>query len=119
MFFESHIGEIASLAVAFCWTMSALYFEKAGHTVGSLTVNLIRLFLALIFLGVALMATGNSFIPTDATAESWFWLAISGVVGFFIGDLLLFQSYVVIGSRTSQLVMSLAPMLTAIIGWVF
>ena len=119
MFFESHIGEIASLAVAFCWTMSALYFEKAGHTVGSLTVNLIRLFLALIFLGVALMATGNSFIPTDATFESWFWLAISGVVGFFIGDLLLFQSYVVIGSRTSQLVMSLAPMLTAIIGWVF
>ena len=119
MFFESHIGEIASLAVTFCWTMSALYFEKAGHTVGSLTVNLIRLFLALIFLGVALMATGNSFIPTDATFESWFWLAISGVVGFFIGDLLLFQSYVVIGSRTSQLVMSLAPMLTAIIGWFF
>ena len=74
MLFESHIGEIASLAVAFCWTMSALYFEKAGHTVGSLTVNLIRLFLALIFLGIALMLTGNSFIPTDATAESWFWL---------------------------------------------
>ncbi|MFA6361010.1 MAG: DMT family transporter, partial [Dysgonamonadaceae bacterium] len=55
----------------------------------------------------------------DATSYNWFWLGLSGVVGFFIGDLLLFQSYVVIGSRTSQLVMSLAPMLTAVIGWFF
>ena len=119
MFFQSHIGEIASLGVAVCWTMSALYFEKAGHKVGSLSVNIIRIFLAVIFLGITLVLTGNSFFPTDATFENWFWLGLSGVVGFFIGDLLLFQSYVVIGSRTSQLVMSLAPMLTAIIGWFF
>ena len=119
MFFQSHIGEIASLGVAVCWTMSALYFEKAGQKVGSLSVNIIRIFLAVIFLGITLVLTGNSFFPTDATFENWFWLGLSGVVGFFIGDLLLFQSYVVIGSRTSQLVMSLAPMLTAIIGWFF
>ena len=119
MFIQSHIGEIASLGVAVCWTMSALYFEKAGHKVGSLSVNLIRIFLAVIFLGITLLFTKGSFFPTDATFENWFWLGLSGVVGFFIGDLLLFQSYVVIGSRTSQLVMSLAPMLTAVIGWFF
>jgi len=119
MFFQSHIGEIASLGVAVCWTMSALYFEKAGHKVGSLSVNLIRIFLAVIFLGITLLFTQGYFFPTDATFENWFWLGLSGVVGFFIGDLLLFQSYIVIGSRTSQLVMSLAPMLTAVIGWFF
>ncbi|MDD2475244.1 MAG: DMT family transporter [Dysgonamonadaceae bacterium] len=119
MFFQSHIGEIASLGVAVCWTMSALYFEKAGHKVGSLSVNLIRIFLAVIFLGITLLFTQGNFFPTDATFENWFWLGLSGVVGFFIGDLLLFQSYIVIGSRTSQLVMSLAPMLTAVIGWFF
>ena len=119
MFLQSHIGEIASLGVAVCWTMSALYFEKAGHKVGSVSVNLIRIFLAVVFLGITLLFTQGSFFPTDATFENWFWLGLSGVVGFFIGDLLLFQSYVVIGSRTSQLVMSLAPMLTAVIGWFF
>ena len=119
MFIQSHIGEIASVAVAFCWTLSALFFEKAGRKVGSLSVNIIRIFLAVIFLGITLVLTGNSFFPTDATAENWFWLGLSGVVGFFIGDLLLFQSYIIIGSRTSQLVMSLAPMLTAVIGWFF
>lgn len=119
MLFHSHIGEIASLGVAVCWTFSALYFEKAGHKVGSLSVNVIRIFLAVIFLGITLLFTQGSFFPTGATFENWFWLGLSGVIGFFIGDLLLFQSYVVIGSRTSQLVMSLAPMLTAVIGWFF
>ncbi len=119
MLFQSHIGEIAALAVAFCWTGSALFFEKAGHRVGSLSVNIIRIFLAVIFLGITLLFTQGSFFPIGATFENWFWLGLSGVIGFFIGDLLLFQSYVIIGSRTSQLVMSLAPMLTAIIGWFF
>lgn len=117
--FQSHIGEVASLGVAVCWTFSALYFEKAGHKVGSLSVNVIRIFLAVVFLGITLLFTQGSFFPIGATFENWFWLGLSGVIGFFIGDLLLFQSYVVIGSRTSQLVLSLAPMLTAVIGWFF
>ena len=40
-------------------------------------------------------------------------------VGFYLGDMLLFQSYMVIGSRTAALIMSFAPMLTAVIGWFF
>ena len=48
----SHTGEIAGLMVALCWTMSALFFEKAGHKIGSLTVNVIRLSLAVVFLGI-------------------------------------------------------------------
>ncbi|MFA7040618.1 MAG: DMT family transporter, partial [Proteiniphilum sp.] len=59
------------------------------------------------------------FFPMDATAYNWLWLGLSGIVGFFLGDLFLFKSYILIGSRTSQLVMSLAPMITAVIGWFF
>ncbi|HLP05689.1 MAG TPA: DMT family transporter, partial [Paludibacter sp.] len=55
----------------------------------------------------------------DATGYQWFWLGLSGFIGFFLGDMLLFQSYMVIGSRTAALIMSLAPMITAIIGWFF
>ena len=55
----------------------------------------------------------------DATPYNWLWLGLSGIVGFFLGDLFLFKSYTIIGSRTSQLIMSLAPMITAIIGWFF
>jgi drug/metabolite transporter (DMT)-like permease len=117
--FQSHIGEIAGLGVALCWTMSALFFEKAGYKIGSLSVNFIRLFLAIIFLGITTYFTRGIFFPSDATTHQWFWLGLSGFIGFFLGDLFLFQSYMVIGSRTAALIMSFAPMLTAIIGWFF
>ncbi|OJV33631.1 MAG: hypothetical protein BGO33_12675 [Bacteroidia bacterium 43-41] len=117
--FQSHIGEIASLLTAVCWTLSALFFQKAGAKVGSLSVNIIRIFLGILFLGMTTFFTRGMFFPMDATPYNWFWLGLSGVVGFFLGDLFLFKSYTIIGSRTSQLIMSLAPMITAIIGWLF
>lgn len=117
---NTHSGEYAALGVSACWTVSALFFEKAGVKMGSsLSVNIVRLFLAIIFLGITTLFTRGMFFPADASADNWFWLAISGVVGFYLGDLCLFKSYSVIGSRTAALIMSLAPMLTAIIGWFF
>ena len=116
---QSHVGEIASLLTAVCWTLSAIYFERAGRRVGSLSVNIIRIFLGVVFLGLTTLITRGMFFPLDATAYNWLWLGISGIVGFFFGDLFLFKSYTIIGSRTSQLVMSLAPMITAVIGWFF
>lgn len=114
-----YIGEIAALVVALCWTLSALFFEKAGRRIGSLSVNIIRLVWAFIFLGITLLITKGSFLPQGASPEQWFWLGISGVVGLFLGDLLLFKSYLIIGSRTSTLIMSSVPMITATIGWIF
>ncbi|MHB9055808.1 MAG: DMT family transporter [Paludibacteraceae bacterium] len=118
-YFQSHIGEIAALLVSFSWTGSALFFEKAGKHIGSLQVNIIRLFLAIFFLGITTLFTRGLFFPIDATAFNWMWLALSGIVGFFIGDLALFKSYSVIGARTASLIMSLHPMITAVIGWIF
>jgi len=109
--FQSHIGEIAGIGVSVCWTMSALFFEKAGSKMGSLSVNFIRLFMAIIFLGITTFFSRGIFFPSDATAYQWFWLGLSGVVGFYLGDLFLFKSYSVIGSRTAALIMSLAPCL--------
>ena len=117
--FQSHIGEFAGLGVSVCWTLSALFFEKASIKIGSLSVNFIRLLIAIVFLGITTYFTRGMFFPTDASPYQWFWLGLSGFIGFFIGDMLLFKSYMVIGSRTSALIMSLAPMLTAVIGWFF
>ncbi len=113
----SHIGEMAALVTAFFWTVTAIVFEIAGKKVGSLSVNLIRLVIAFIFLtGYNFIVRGLPF-PVDATAMQWFWLSISGLVGFVLGDLFLFQAYVVIGARISMLIMALAPFVAAVIGW--
>lgn len=115
----AHIGEIAGLGVSVCWTLSALFFEKAGSRIGSLPVNFIRLLMAILFLGLTTLFTKGIFFPSDATGYQWFWLGLSGFIGFYLGDLLLFKSYMIIGSRTAALIMSFSPMLTALIGWFF
>ena len=114
-----HIGEISAVGVAVCWTLSALFFEKAGSKIGSLAVNVIRLITAVLLLGFGALITRGLFFPTDATPYQWFWLSLSGFVGFFLGDLFLFHSYSIIGSRMAQLVMTLSPPITAFTGFLF
>lgn len=113
----SRIGEIAALATACCWTISATSFEIAGKKVGSLSVNYIRLVIGFIFISVYSYLTRGMFFPIDATASNWIWLTISGLIGFFIGDLFLFQSYLEVGSRISMLIMAASPPITAILGF--
>lgn len=114
---EVRIGEIAALFTAFCWTVTALSFESASRKVGSVAVNIIRLAMAFVLLGIFSWIRRGLFIPFDADAFTWFWLALSGLVGFVLGDLFLFKAFTVIGSRMSMLVMTLVPPMTALIGW--
>jgi len=114
---ESRIGELAALGTACCWTVSALAFEAAGKRAGSLPINLIRLWMALALLAVASQASRGMPLPCDATPHMWWWLSLSGIVGFVIGDLCLFRAFVVIGARVSMLVMASVPLLTAVSGW--
>lgn len=116
--FQSHPGEFAALLTAVFWTITALAFESASRKVGSLSTNLIRLFMAFIFIGVYGLFMRGSFLPLGATAHNWIWLSLSGLVGFVLGDLFLFQAYVVVGARVSMLIMSLTPPITAFIGWI-
>ncbi len=110
-------GEFAALLTAFFWTITALAFESASKKVGSLSVNLIRLVVAFILLGIYSWIVRGMFFPTDAAPHNWIWLSLSGLVGFVLGDLFLFRAYVVVGARISMLIMALAPPIAAIIGW--
>lgn len=113
----AHLGELAALGAALCWAMSSLAFTRAGRRLGTLPLNLIRLVLAL---GFAALVRGLLYgrpLPTDAGAEQWLWLGLSGLVGYFFGDLCQFRAFVEIGPRLTLLLMALAPPLTALIGF--
>ncbi|MCT4591286.1 MAG: DMT family transporter [Carboxylicivirga sp.] len=116
-FINTHLGELAALVTAVCWTFTSLSFESAGKKVGSMSVNIIRLVMAIGLLGTLQYFRFGYFFPEGADAYQWFWLSVSGLVGFVIGDLLLFQAFVVVGARISMLVMSLSPPLAALFGW--
>lgn len=113
----AYLGEIISLVVAVSWTATALFADEASHRLGSLTVNVIRLVLGSVFLGLILWFTIGAPFPRFADGSTWFWLALSALVGYLFGDFCLFNSYLVIGARFGQLFMTLAPPMAAIAGW--
>ncbi len=115
--FSSHYGEFAALLTAIFWTITALAFERATKTVGSIAVNIIRLVLGFLFLSLLTYIQRGLFLPIDASADAWFWLMLSGFVGLMMGDLFLFSSYPIIGARIAMLMMTLAPPIAAILGF--
>jgi drug/metabolite transporter (DMT)-like permease len=112
-FFNHHIGEFAALLTAFFWTVTSLSFESASHKIGSIAVNILRLIIGFVFLSVFTLIRRGLIFPVDASVENWLWLSLSGLVGFVFGDLFLFKSYTMIGSRFSMLIMTLVPPITA------
>jgi drug/metabolite transporter (DMT)-like permease len=111
------VGEIISLVVAVSWTVTALFAEVGSKRLGSLQMNVIRMVLSLLMLGTTLWWFTGSPVPLYADRKAWFWLSLSGFVGYLLGDYCLFNSYIWIGSRFGQLFMTLAPPTAALFGW--
>lgn len=112
-----YLGEIISLGVALSWTVAALASEIGSRSLGVFVMNVWRMAIALILSALLLWWTLGKPYPVYASEDTWMWLLASGVVGYFLGDWCLFNSYLTIGSRYGQLFMTLAPMFTALFAW--
>ena len=112
-----HTGELAALGTAICWTVTVTAFEVAAKRIGSIPVNVIRLMQGLVMLALFTLVTRGMIVPLDAPARVWFWLSLSGVIGFVVGDIFLFRAFVLIGSRITMLLFALVPPITALMGW--
>ena len=112
-----YFGEIIALVVAFSWTATALFADIASHRIGAVPLNLLRMAMSLVFLAALLWIWTGAPFPLHVDGKAWFWLALSGLVGYVFGDYCLFNSYIVFGSRYGQLFMTLAPPVAGIAGW--
>ena len=116
---DVYTGEIAALGTALCWSFGSCCFTFSSRRIGHNYVNQLRLTLALVLLTVAHFFIYGRLFPANLTGHHWFWLGISGFIGFVIGDRMLFKSFVLIGPRLGMLLMSTVPIFSAIIAWVF
>ena len=115
---KSHPGELAALATAVFWTITALAFTSAGKRIGSLAVNFWRLIVGLTLLTIYIVITGEPIVPIDADAHAWIWLSLSGILGIFLGDLFLFKAFTLTGPRVALLIMSISPIIAALLSWI-
>ncbi len=112
-----HWGELAALATAVCWSLTAVFFSYSGRLIGSDVVNRSRLIFALFFLSLSHLIVEGTLFPWDAEPFRWFWFAISAILGLVLGDTFLFKAYVLIGPRIAMLLMSTVPIYSTIFGW--
>jgi drug/metabolite transporter (DMT)-like permease len=114
-----YIGEIAALGTSLCWTLTSIFFTISGRRVGAVIVNRVRLVMAVVLLAITHFLTQGQWLPIQAGLDRWFWLGLSGVIGLALGDGFLFHAFVLIGPRRSTLLMSLVPIISAVIAWLF
>jgi drug/metabolite transporter (DMT)-like permease len=112
-------GEFIALSTVLCWTISVQFFGAAAKAVGSTAVNIIRLGVALILFSTFLFLRDGMLLPVHFPAHAWLYLSLSGVIGFFIGDIFLFKALVELGPRLAMLLHSMAAPTAALIGWFF
>ena len=92
----TYLGELISIGVAFSWTATALLSEYGSKRLGNLTLNVLRMALALLFAMVLFGVMTGSILPPGASAKAAGWMLLSGLVGYVIGDFCLFQCYIII-----------------------
>ncbi len=113
------MGEIAALTTAILWAFTATFFSIAGRHIGSRWVNLFRLLLASVYLLIAHKLVYGNFLPDFSQKHAWVYLAVSGIIGLALGDSLLFQSFLDIGTQKSMVIMSSWPLFSAFLAYVF
>lgn len=113
------LGALAAFGTALCWSLSAIFFETASRKAGALAVNFWKVVFAFFFLTLAGTLTRGMPFPFDATPRTWFFLSISGIIGFVISDFFLLNAYVLIGARITVIFQSLTPLFTALFAYIF
>ena len=108
------LGEISAFVTAVLWSGSSIMFTNATLRVGTIQVNVSRLFLALIYLGLTILVLG---LHVSLSTSQWRNLALSGITGLVFGDTFLFRAFKENGARVSMLVMSLVPAMSALMAF--
>lgn len=115
----AYAGELAALATALCWTCSSLLFEGVTRRIGVFAVNFLKLPLALLLLAPPLLLVRGHLLPAAIPGSALAYLIPSALVGYVVGDLFLFEAFRTVGARISFVVMSLVPLLAALVAFLF
>lgn len=109
------IYELAALGAATCWAITSLISAgPAGH-LGAPAFNTLRQGFVALLLAVYVGITGHW---QQLNAMNIAPILLSGVVGIFAGDTLLFASLNRVGPRRSSILFAMNAPMAALLGWI-
>jgi drug/metabolite transporter (DMT)-like permease len=111
-FLLQHRGELAALTAAAIWAISSTIYGQLGKTVSPLVLNFSKGILAISYLIITMLLTGERL--TIAPAQ-WWPLLLSGWIGIAWGDTFFFMALNSIGARLTLLINILSPVITALL----
>lgn len=116
---ENFIGELAALGAALAFGVTSTCFTLAGRKIGATSSLAFSLPISMMILIVLHILIVGDIFPLSAGLDRWFYLTVSGIFGFVLSSVVILRAFQYIGPRLTLLVASFAPILGAIIAWIF
>jgi drug/metabolite transporter (DMT)-like permease len=108
------IYELAAVGAATCWALTGLLSAGPAGYLGALTFNRTRQLFVAFLLGLCVLASGTW---RELQPEALWPLLLSGFIGIFVGDTLLFTCLNRLGPRRSGILFALNAPIAALLGW--
>jgi len=116
---DTAAGVALGVLTAIGWAISPLCFASAGRRIGSHAVVVMRLLAAGAMFAVLAWpyALMRSAAPAMPDAAQLMWLALSGLAGAVVGDMMFFEALVRLGPRRASQAGVIAPVVSVATGW--
>jgi drug/metabolite transporter (DMT)-like permease len=113
-------GELIALLTTLCWSIGIFPFTEAAKRLGAAPLNQYRLLLAWLIISLILLLF-NGISPSGIFLipgfKNYLFLALSGILGFTLGDFFSFTSFTLLGPKLGSLYTTIAPGAALIAGY--
>lgn len=106
--------ELAALGAAACWAVTGILSQAAAQALGPFGFNRLRQGMVALMLAAIVLVAGRWH---GIAAEDLWRLALSGVIGIFLGDTVLYVTLIRLGPRRSGALFALNAPMAALMGW--
>ena len=113
------LGQAACLTSAFCWALAIVLFRPSIDRYGAWAVNLVRMSIGSLLLGLTVLATGQGATLLETFQRGGLLIVASALLGLTLGDSALFAAVGRLGASRALLLMTLAPVFAAALAAVF
>jgi drug/metabolite transporter (DMT)-like permease len=113
------LGILIAITTTLCWSVGIFPFTESAKRFGTSALNQYRLFLAWIFISIIACfyySISPLHLAVSPTQHNYFYLGISGIIGFTIGDFCAFNSFKMLGPKLGSLYTTIAPCAALILG---